>query len=433
MCQFHAKYFLSFILLFSISNSFGQTSTESNPLSGRENDPYSKYGIGEILIGNNTVLRGMGNITSAYESPYTINSDNPASYSFLKLTTYEAGAQASYRSIATDNSTNSSGTATLAYLNIGVPVGKKAGLCFGFRPSSHVYYNLADTGHTALSDSTVNNYLGSGGLNYAYVGAAYQFKGLSLGFNFGYMFGNIATSTVLTSLDTGKVYNSYFVKQTDIGGIYWKVGAMYEKALRKDLTIRVGGTFTLQQDLNVTRNETWYGEYPFYDTIVKDTAYYSGQSSSRLTMPTSYSIGVQLAKTDKWNVGIDYSGTQWTQFRTGFNDTAATSLANTYKISLGGELTPNAQNLRNYWARVTYRFGLYYGTNYVRIQNTELNFYGITFGGSLPFKRSFSHLHASFDIGKLGTKEHGLIQETFVKFTLGLSFNDKWFIKRKYE
>jgi hypothetical protein len=150
-------------------------------------------------------------------------------------------------------------------------------------------------------------------------------------------------------------------------------------------------------------------------------------------MPTSYSIGVQLAKTDKWNVGIDYSGTQWTQFRTGFNDTTSTSLANTYKISLGGELTPNAQNLRNYWARVTYRFGLYYGTNYVRIQNTELNFYGITFGGSLPFKRSFSHLHTSFDIGKLGTKEHGLIQETFVKFTLGLSFNDKWFIKRKYE
>jgi len=33
----------------------------------------------------------------------------------------------------------------------------------------------------------------------------------------------------------------------------------------------------------------------------------------------------------------------------------------------------------------------------------------------------------------MGTKANGLLQETYVRLTLGLSLNDKWFVKRKYD
>ena len=90
-------------------------------------------------------------------------------------------------------------------------------------------------------------------------------------------------------------------------------------------------------------------------------------------------------------------------------------------------------DIRNYFSRVTYRFGLYYGTDYLNIYNTPLPVYGVTVGGTLPFRRTFSSLHMALDIGRLGTTTNSLIQETYVRFSLGVSFNSKWFIPRKYD
>ena len=84
MCHSYNKHFLlTLILLTTGFLSFAQS-------SNRENAPYSRYGIGEQRNGLNTVLKGMGSISSAYANPFNVNTDNPASYASLKLTTYEA-------------------------------------------------------------------------------------------------------------------------------------------------------------------------------------------------------------------------------------------------------------------------------------------------------------------------------------------------------
>ncbi len=69
----------------------------------------------------------------------------------------------------------------------------------------------------------------------------------------------------------------------------------------------------------------------------------------------------------------------------------------------------------------------------LKLNNTDDGtYYGITLGASLPFRRTLSKLHTSLDVGRLGTTTNGLVQETYVRLTLGISFNDKWFIPRKY-
>jgi hypothetical protein len=77
--------------------------------------------------------------------------------------------------------------------------------------------------------------------------------------------------------------------------------------------------------------------------------------------------------------------------------------------------------------------GLYYGTNYIYLRNTDFINYGITFGASLPFRHTADRVHLAFDYGKTGTTSNGLISDSYIKFSLGISFNDKWFVKRKYE
>ena len=129
-------------------------------------------------------------------------------------------------------------------------------------------------------------------------------------------------------------------------------------------------------------------------------------------------------------VGVDYSGGQWSDFRSyGIAD----SLGNSSRIAVGSEFTPNAASLYNYLQRITYRLGFYYGTDYVKLRGTDLNYYAVTAGASLPFKRSPDRLHLGVELGKRGTEVNGLIRENFFRFSLGISLNDRWFVKRKYD
>ena len=209
---------------------------------------------------------------------------------------------------------------------------------------------------------------------------------------------------------------------------------MWEHKLDSSYTIRIGGTLTLSQNIGERLNAYQISVYNFGDTVVNDTSSYSGQSTGKLKLPMSYSLGVMLVKNGKWSIGADYTATKWSNFSStpdvGLDSFVAKG---SYKFSVGGEFTPDINSIRSYYSRITYRAGIYYGKDYLTFQNTQLPVYGVTLGASLPFRRSLSHLHTSLDIGRIGTTDNNLIQETYVRFSLGMSFNDLWFIKRKYD
>lgn len=428
MCHKYIKYFLTPLIVLSISYS-----TATAQKSNRENAPYSRFGIGESRNGANTLLKGMGSITTAYSNPFAVNTYNPASYASLKLTLYEAGGIASTRTIRSGAERFPTGQATLSHLNIGIPVGKHAGLALGLRPYSHVYYNLKDTAAQPGLGNSVTSYIGDGTMHYAFLGAGGKYKGFSVGFNFGYLFGTINKSTFIESLEdlnTVKVSNSEFSQHTKIGGIHWSAGIQHVASLNDKLSLRSGATLTLSQKLNATRQEHWIA----LSRVVagsEDTAYTSSEAKGEFILPMSYSVGVQLASTDSWTIGLDFTGTQSSQYRDYGN---VDSIADySYRIALGGEYTPDPSAMRQYLQRVTYRLGAYYGTDNIFVSNTQIDYYAVTFGASLPFKRSNDRLHTAFEIGKRGTESNGLFRENFFKFSLGITLNDKWFIKRKYD
>jgi len=68
------------------------------------------------------------------------------------------------------------------------------------------------------------------------------------------------------------------------------------------------------------------------------------------------------------------------------------------------------------------------------VNNTDIKNFGITFGVGLPLSTAaggFSNINLGFEVGKRGTTEMMLIEENYFKINLGLSLNDKWFLKRK--
>ncbi len=125
MLHCRAKLFFFFFILLGVK--------ASAQIAG-ENNPYSKYGIGEFTNGNGAALRAMGNITSAYKNANILNSDNPSSYASLQHTTFELGGTASTRAISGSGYNYNTGTAKLSYLSLGFPIGKNGGMSLGFKP-----------------------------------------------------------------------------------------------------------------------------------------------------------------------------------------------------------------------------------------------------------------------------------------------------------
>jgi long-subunit fatty acid transport protein len=419
-------------LFVSTSVFITSTANAQNITRSFENAPFSRYGVGEEVNAINPALKSMGSITSAYADPYTINTDNPASYATLKYVTYEAGATMSSRTVLAGDQKYKTGAANLSYLTIGVPLGKNGGMVIGYRPMTNVGYTLNDTTQTLIGKS-VNSYTGKGGLNYFYIGGAGKYKGFSLGANLGYLFGTIQNASLLQNIDTTYNNNSEFSKYSQTGGLYFKLGALYEAEISDEYTLRIGGTLALSQKINSELNDYWIS-HPSYatDTSGSDTAYNASKVKTKLTLPMRYSLGVQLAKSDQLLVGIDYTYTNWSQFNnSSFQDSIGKSA---YKLSVGAEYTPNSTSLYKYWQRANYRIGFYYGQDYVSINSKQMNYYAITFGIGLPFKRTNDRIQTSMEIGRIGTQSSDLIKQNFIRFSLGISLSDRsWFQKRKYD
>ncbi len=403
-------------------------------LSTRENDPYSRYGIGQPRTGTSVAQRGSGGVIAGVSNPYSINTENPASYAGIRLTTYEGAVEGSQRRLATAaQNTYTTGTATLAYLRLAFPVAKNVGLAIGLQPESRVYYSMQDSGSVAGLGKTLNEYSGFGGLNYAFLGVGGGYKGFRLGANFGYLFGNIsnASSLQVLNFDSARAFGSEFTNYIKFGGIYYKLGAQYETALTTRLGLRIGATATLQQNIGATRDVFSVAtRFPVGGGTIADTALNLPGDRGTYTLPMSYTGGVQLFGT-QWSVGADFSQTRWSDFRSFGNTDSLTATA--YRLAVGGEYTPSNVTNAKYFQRVTYRLGFYTGLDPVRLRSTDLTYYAGTIGLSLPFKRTTDRVHTSFEIGRRGTNAGGLIKENFVRFSVGLSFNDRWFVKRRYD
>jgi hypothetical protein len=433
MSDFSVRRLLTATLLCAATAAAAQ-----NGNSSKENDPYSRYGLGEPLSGANVLNRGMGYTTVAFQNVAAINTENPASYSSLRLTTYEAAFTGSIRNILTDNKTYQTGSATVAYLRIGIPLGRKAGMAFGLQPQNRIFYHSIDTtsilingaGQQPYYNKTVNEYAGEGSLNYAFIGGGGQFGGFSVGANFGYMFGNIRNTSRLVNIDSTHVLGSDFSKYTRIGGIYWKGGFQFHDTIKNGWHYRIGATLALSQSLNGDR-ESYAASFLYNGgEEIQDTAYTIKGQEGKIVLPATYALGAQLGGSN-WSVAADAAYTDWSVYR---NYEIADSVKDkTVRFNVGGEFTPDPASVYGYLQRVTYRLGFYYGSDYVHLRNTDMNTYGVTLGASFPFKRTPDRIHTAFEIGRRGTQDAGLVQANYFKLHLGISLNDRWFITRRYD
>ena len=100
----------------------------------------------------------------------------------------------------------------------------------------------------------------------------------------------------------------------------------------------------------------------------------------------------------------------------------------------------NDDKNKNSFQKSTYSFGFKYGNSFININDQQLTNYGMNFGISIPLlsSRSLSRVNISAELGRMGTIENELIEESYLKLSIGFSLApdtryDRWFKKRKYD
>lgn len=104
-----------------------------------------------------------------------------------------------------------------------------------------------------------------------------------------------------------------------------------------------------------------------------------------------------------------------------------------HQFSIGFEKFSKQSAFGSYFKQMGYRLGAHYYSSLYEIDGQNVSDYGISFGFAFPLRKSFSTLNLSAEIGERGSLEGKLVREQYLNIYLGVTINDKWFIKRKYD
>ncbi len=376
----------------------------------------------------------MGGIKYGLRLPSMINAANPASYTEIDTLSFifEGSVLSSLVTIKSAQLSENSNYATLNYLTFGFPVTHWWRSSFGLMPFSNVGYIVAEDQITDSVGLVRFTNDGSGGFNQLYWGNAFRItKNLSIGVNASYVFGTIDRGISVTFPDSLYYFSTRLDRSYSANDFIFTYGVQYTIPFKNDLDLTLGATFSNTTKLsaekdNITR--TFYGEkneVQFY----KDTINYEGGIKGDIVIPKSIGAGFVLKKKNKWLIGADFDWQNWKEFKSfGESD----SLMDRMNISIGGQYIPERYSIFSYWERVSYRLGMRYTNSYLDLKGNQLKEFGISFGFGLPVWKSKSTFNIGCEIGKWGTTADGLIQENFVKFTLGISIHETWFVKPKY-
>jgi hypothetical protein len=433
-------------------------------LNAQDNSPYSRYGLGDVTPNTNIVNRGMGSFSAAYADAFSVNFNNPASYSaFLsyleeKSKKYASGRVLLDAALNFDNHTLREGSAPgkftssnalFSYLQVGVPLKKDWGFNFGLRQLTRISYKITqverlyDPVTNQPIDSSMTEYDGDGGAFLGSLGTGFAIGNFSVGLNFGYLFGKKVYSTKRGFINDTVNYNSSnYNTQTSFGNIYSTAGIQYKIDLNSKLLLRLGVYGNLKQNIGATQDilrETYVpsqaGDVPI------DSVYQKKDVKGTIVYPAGYGAGFVIEKKiepqnnkyGNWLIGLDFVQNNWKDYRFyGERDSVQTD----WQLRMGGEVRPEPKH--NYFSNVTYRAGLMLGEDYIHVLE-KLPTWGLSFGLGLPLanynqlaRTQASIINLALEYTRRGNNNN-LLKDNYFRLSVGFSFSDLWFIKRKYE
>ncbi len=401
------------------------------------NSPYSQFGLGVLSEQSTGFNRGMNGLSIAMKESNQVNYGNPASYSGMDSLTFimDVGAALQVTNFKEGSRKINANNANFEYAVMGFRVMKNLGMSIGIMPFSNVGYNYKSTNKISESSSTTytTSYNGSGGTRVMYIGAGWMpIRNVSIGANIGYLWGSYNRNVINNYSDEnvntiGRYYSA------ELNSYKLDLGLQYTLPLGKKDKVTFGATYSPGH--TVAGNSKL--EEVSNSINISDTTSYS--HSNKLFLPTTIGAGLSWYHTTKWRVGFDYTLQKWgeREFPDFLNNEYILSkdvLTDRQKFTAGGEYVHNAMS-RKYLHRVHVRAGVSYATPYIKVNGQDgPKEISASIGFGLPITNSWNNRSLlNISAQWVRNSADGLISENTFRINLGITFNERWFMKWKLE
>ncbi len=302
---------------------------------------------------------------------------------------------------------------------------------------------------------------------------------ISVGVNVSYLFGSLVNIRRDVFPDSLQTFNTKITKYTTFKDVYVSGGLQY--TFRFPLTLNPA--YIALEDTAVTNTKVFGNAYYFktnnildtaklfirkpgvritfgavfaapnalvvsYDLLaqtykqignielVKDTVVNDLAVASRVNLPMMGGFGFALKKDYKWMFQADYTVQMWEDFTYLGNPVG---LKNSQRVTAGFQFQPNLAGRGNFLGATQYRLGARWYQSYLELNNIRLTEMTVNFGMAFPLPyrtrmgEPISRISLNFEAGQRGTTDGGLLKESFIRATLGLTINDRWFMRYKLD
>ena len=432
----------------------------ARPQNGGTYSSYSRFGIGLLNDQSQGWNRAMGGVGVALPSGSKLNTMNPASYAHIDSLSFifDVGMSGNFGMMSMSGSSKKVNHASFDYLVAGFRLHKGVAISFGFKPYSTIGYNYTTTSNEVYRDEitgelvrNTTNYQGHGGLKQVFLGLGWNpFSNFSVGANVGLLWGGYSHLMSQVFTEGGTTSSSFdgfnFIQHADVLTYKLDFGAQYAFRVSSKDWLTLGATVGLGHKFD---GDAFL--YRFMST--GDTLSVDGEKNG-FDIPMSYAGGIAWQHKNNLIVSADAHYQSWGECRAPVmqivnnNVTYPSSdkiYTDRYSINAGVEYTPDPMATRGYFKRVRYRVGMSYSSPYMNIVQgggtAEFLLEGPSeIGASLGFGLPISARRANGSMINLGVQwlrrastSKNLITENYVMLNLGVTFNERWFMKFKIQ
>ena len=307
---------------------------------GLGNSPYSRIGLGDYNANLGGVRNmGMGGVGLAAPNATNVNELNPALLYYTARTTFEAGYSGQYKTVKNATASSRTGSGTLGYLALAVPLGTRWGAAVGLKPLSAVSYesNVVQAVDGDPTAQVLKQSQGTGGVSEAYFAQGFHLnKSFSVGATVSYVFGavdEIQGTTVQTASAsaTDRVVDRIHTRYSDFA---FRAGVHYRHKVGKDLNLNLAGVYGFKTNISAGRTGTQ--ERQFNNGVLSAPATPLLDEKGSVTVPALAQVGISLDNDKNFSVNLDAAQQQWSDFRR--FGTADASLRNTFALRAGGRV-----------------------------------------------------------------------------------------------
>lgn len=407
------------------------------------NSPYSQYGLGVLAEQMSGFNRGMNGVGIGFREHNQVNYLNPAAYSAMDslMFLFDVGVSGQITNFKEEGKKKNAKNANFDYAVAGFRMARHLGVSFGIVPFSGVGYNYSGSDVLDANGSVYynNTYNGKGGVREVFVGAGWEpVKNLSVGFNAAYMWGDYTrsiTNRYTEGSSTSAINTLSKVYSATIRSYKLDFGAQFTLPLGKKDLLTVGATYSPGHKVSDDAECTVTSVNP--TTSVSNNTTLTAEGGIKI--PDMFAVGMGWNHDQKLRVGIDYSMQKWGSV--GFPDNVAGQGSSSYavrsnyftdrhKLTLGGEFC-KGEYARGFFSRLRYRAGVSYTSPYVKIKGADgPRDLSVSAGFGIPImnawnSRSLLNISAQW----VNTSGKGLLTENTFRINIGITFNERWFMK----